>query len=91
VLTRTYLRNGLTLLGLYVILYGLTQWVEVARGLSAYQAGLALIPMGACSAITARRGARHRRGHELTLTAHDLTESLRPERFTHLPEGVEPA
>jgi MFS family permease len=54
VLTRTYLRNGLTLLGVYVILYGLTQWVEVAHGLSAFDAGLALIPMGVCSAITAR-------------------------------------
>src|SRR4029077_13861115 len=41
-LTRTYLRNGLTLMGTYVILYGLTQWLEVARGLSAYQAGLML-------------------------------------------------
>lgn len=53
-LTRTYLRNGLTLMGTYVILYGLTQWLEVARGLSAYQAGLALLPMGALTAVTAR-------------------------------------
>ena len=41
VLTRTYLRYGLTLLGVYVILYGLTQWIEVAHGLSAYEAGQA--------------------------------------------------
>ena len=27
-LTRTYIRNGLTLLGTYVILYGLTQWMR---------------------------------------------------------------
>ncbi|MFJ1847799.1 MULTISPECIES: MFS transporter [unclassified Streptomyces] len=53
-LTRTYARNGLTLMGTYVILYGLTQWLEVARGLSAYQAGLALLPMGVLTAITAR-------------------------------------
>jgi MFS family permease len=59
VLTRTYLRNGLTLLGVYVILYGLTQWVEVAHGLSPYQAGLALIPMGVFSAISARVAANH--------------------------------
>ena len=59
VLTRTYLRYGLTLLGVYTILYGLTQWIEIARGLSAFQAGLVLIPMGACSAITARVVARH--------------------------------
>ena len=61
VLTRTYLRYGLTLLGVYVILYGLTQWVEVARGLSAFDAGLALIPMGVCSAITARVVSHHLR------------------------------
>ncbi|MFE4331599.1 MFS transporter [Streptomyces sp. NPDC056831] len=53
-LTRTYARNGLTLMGTYVILYGLTQWLEVARGLSAYQAGLALLPMGVLTAVTAR-------------------------------------
>lgn len=53
-LTRTYVRSGLTLLGTYVILYGLTQWIEVARGLSAYGAGLLLIPMGVLSAVTAR-------------------------------------
>ncbi|WP_084701413.1 MFS transporter [Streptacidiphilus anmyonensis] len=57
-LTRTYLRNGLTLLGTYVILYGLTQWLEAARGLSAYQAGLALLPTGALTAVTARAVAR---------------------------------
>ncbi|MEY9863159.1 MFS family permease [Catenulispora sp. GAS73] len=57
-LTRTYIRNGLTLLGTYVILYGLTQWLEAVRGLSAYQAGLALLPMGALSAVTARMTAR---------------------------------
>lgn len=57
-LTRTYLRNGLTLLGTYVILYGLTQWLEAARGLSAYQAGLVLIPMGVLSAVTARIASR---------------------------------
>ncbi|MFE4176874.1 MFS transporter [Streptomyces sp. NPDC056909] len=53
-LTRTYARNGLTLMGTYVILYGLTQWLEAARGLSAYQAGLALMPMGVLTAVTAR-------------------------------------
>jgi MFS family permease len=53
-LTRTYIRNALTLLGTYVILYGLTQWIEAARGLSAYEAGLVLIPMGVLSAVSAR-------------------------------------
>ncbi|MEV7938136.1 MFS transporter [Kitasatospora sp. NPDC088264] len=67
-LTRTYVRNGLTLMGTYVILYGLTQWLEAARGLSAYQAGLALMPMGVLSAVTARAVAR-RTGVRLPLIA----------------------
>jgi MFS family permease len=53
-LTRTYVRYCLTLLGIYVVLYGLTQWIEAARGLSEYQAGLVLIPMGVMSAVTGR-------------------------------------
>ncbi|MFJ2867800.1 MFS transporter [Kitasatospora sp. NPDC087314] len=67
-LTRTYIRNGLTLLGTYVILYGLTQWLEAARGLSAYQAGLALLPMGVLSALTARVVSR-RAGVRMPLVA----------------------
>ncbi|MFI9103036.1 MFS transporter [Streptomyces fildesensis] len=67
-LTRTYLRNGLTLMGTYVILYGLTQWLQVARGLSAYQAGLALMPMGVLTAVTARVVSR-RTGVRLPLIA----------------------
>ena len=58
-LTRTYIRYGLTLLAIYVILYGLTQWIEVAHGFSASQAGLILVPMGALSAVTARIVSRH--------------------------------
>lgn len=53
-LTRTYIRYCLTLLGIYVVLYGLTQWIEAGRGLVAYQAGLTLLPMGLLSAIMAR-------------------------------------
>jgi len=53
-LVRTYLRYGLTLLGIYVVLYGLTEWIEAAHGQSAYEAGLLLIPMGLLSAVTAR-------------------------------------
>ncbi|MFF4308624.1 MFS transporter [Streptomyces sp. 900105755] len=60
-LTRTYLRNGLTLLGTYVILYGLTQWLEASRGLSAYRSGLVLIPMGVLSAVSARVVSRRSR------------------------------
>jgi MFS family permease len=57
-LTRTYLRYGLSQGGIYVIMFGLTQWVEAARGLSAYEAGLLLIPMGVLSAVTARVASR---------------------------------
>jgi MFS family permease len=65
-LTRTYLRYGLSLLGTYAILYGLTQWIEAARGLSAYEAGLLLIPMGVLSAVTARL-ASHRKDVRMPL------------------------
>ncbi len=58
-LTRTYIRYGLTLLAIYVILYGLTQWIQVAHGFSASKAGLILIPMGALSAATARVVSRY--------------------------------
>ena len=53
-LTRTYLRYALSMLGIYTMLYGLTQWVEAAHGLSAYDAGLVLLPMGLLSAGAAR-------------------------------------
>jgi MFS family permease len=50
-LTRTYLRGGLTLLGTYTVLYGITQWLEAARGYSPGQAGLLILPMGALAAL----------------------------------------
>jgi nicotinamidase-related amidase/predicted MFS family arabinose efflux permease len=58
-LTRTYLRYALSMLGIYVMLYGLTQWLEAAHGLSAYAAGLVLLPMGLLSAVAARLVANH--------------------------------
>jgi MFS family permease len=57
-LTRTYLRFGLTLLGVYVVLYGITQWMEAARGLTPEQAGLVLLPMGAVAAVVSRPVSR---------------------------------
>jgi MFS family permease len=57
-LTRTYLRFGLTLLGVYVVLYGITQWMEAARGLSPEQAGLVLLPMGAVAAFVSHPVSR---------------------------------
>lgn len=50
-LTRTYLRFALTSLCVYTVLYGLTQWLEAARGVSALGAGLLLLPMTGISVI----------------------------------------
>lgn len=53
-LTRTYLRGALTLLAFYTVLYGLTQWMEAAHGLSPQEAGLVLLPMGILAALVSR-------------------------------------
>ncbi len=50
-LTSTYLRFGLVLLCVYVVLYGVTQWVETVRGLSESAAGLLLLPMTLVSGL----------------------------------------
>ena len=44
-LTRTLLRFGLVSLFAYVVLYGLTQWLEAARRVPESAAGLLLLPM----------------------------------------------
>ena len=50
-LTMTYLRFGLVLLCIYVVLYGITQWVESVRGVSETVAGLLLLPMTLISGV----------------------------------------
>jgi MFS family permease len=50
-LTRTYLRFGLAMLCLYVVLYGITQWIEAVRGLSETAAGLIVLPMTLISGL----------------------------------------
>ena len=50
-LSLTYLRFGLAMLCLYVVLYGITQWLEGVRGLSETQAGLILLPMTLVSGL----------------------------------------
>jgi predicted MFS family arabinose efflux permease len=52
-----------------VILYGLTQWIEAARGLSAYEAGLVLIPMGVLSAVSARVVSQRQAIHKPLIAA----------------------
>ncbi|MER5753889.1 MFS transporter [Streptomyces sp. NPDC002088] len=53
-LARTYLRQALTLLGIYTVMYGMTQWMEAAHGFSTVTAGLLLLPMGTVSALLSR-------------------------------------
>lgn len=50
-LTRTYLRFALIGLCVYVVMYGVTQWMEAARGMSALSVGLLLLPMGVVSGV----------------------------------------
>jgi MFS family permease len=50
-LTSTYLRFGLTMLCLYVVLYGITQWIEGVRGLSETESGLIVLPMTLISGL----------------------------------------
>jgi MFS family permease len=53
-LTRTYVRGALMLLSFYAVLYGLTQWLQVAHGMSPQAAGLVLLPMGVGAALVAQ-------------------------------------
>jgi hypothetical protein len=50
-LTRTYLRFGLAMLCVYVVLYGITQWIEAVRGFSETDAGLIILPMTLLSGL----------------------------------------
>jgi len=68
-LTRTYVRYSLTLVGIYVVIYGFTQWMVAARGLSPTHAGLALLPMGVLSAVIARLVSRARHLHLLLVAS----------------------
>ncbi|MFC5826998.1 MFS transporter [Nonomuraea insulae] len=58
-LLATYVRQLLAFTTSYAFLYGFTQWLQESRGLSAYQAGLLLLPMsGAAIVVTALTGRR---------------------------------
>jgi len=50
-LTRTYARFALTTLCIYTVLYGVTEWIGAARGTSALEAGLLILPMSLISAF----------------------------------------
>jgi predicted MFS family arabinose efflux permease len=53
-LTRTYLRQLLTGLAVYTALYGISQWMGDAAGLSAAATGLIMIPLSGVSVVLAR-------------------------------------
>jgi MFS family permease len=57
-LSRTYLRFGLAMLCLYVVLYGITQWIESVRGLTETEAGLLLLPMTLISGLVIAPASR---------------------------------
>lgn len=50
-LTRTYARFSLITLCIYTVLYGVTEWISAARGTSALEAGLLILPMSVISAV----------------------------------------
>lgn len=50
-LTRTYVRFAIVNLCSYVVLYGITQWLEVSKGLSELVAGLLILPMTLVSGV----------------------------------------
>ncbi|MFE0190324.1 MFS transporter [Streptomyces sp. NPDC058989] len=57
-LVRTYLRQGLTYLVVYCVLYGFSQWLEQAHGYSPFHAGLVMLPMSVAAACCSPVGAR---------------------------------
>ncbi|MGW1377044.1 MFS transporter [Streptomyces sp. NPDC002446] len=57
-LLRTYLRQGLTYLVIYCVLYGFSQWLEEAHGYSPFHAGLIMLPMSGAAALCSLAGAR---------------------------------
>jgi MFS family permease len=50
-LTMTYVRVAVTFLITYCVFYGLTQWLEEQRGLSAGGAGLVMLPMSVLAVL----------------------------------------
>ncbi|RYL90914.1 MFS transporter [Sporolactobacillus sp. THM7-4] len=50
-LSRTYARFTLITLCIYTVLYGVTEWISAARGASALEAGLLILPMSVLSAL----------------------------------------
>lgn len=77
-LANTYLRFSLTQLCVYVVLYGVTQWVEGVRGFSESAAGLLLLPMTLVSGLIITPLSRRRlvRGPVIAAAAACLLGSV---------------
>lgn len=77
-LTGTYLRMALLSLCVYTVLYGISQWLEAARGISSQGAGLLLLPMSALSAIVVRPISRRNllRGPLIAAAVSSLVASV---------------
>jgi len=82
-LSRTYLRFGLAMLCLYVVLYGITHWIAV-RGLSETEAGLILLPM--THRLSHQRQRRPRPPHRLD---HDRGQPRRGADLRPRPDPAE--
>jgi predicted MFS family arabinose efflux permease len=57
-LTLTYVRMTFGMLGVFVLLYGLPQWLQAAHGYSPDAAGLVMLPLGIVSAIVSTLASR---------------------------------
>jgi MFS family permease len=60
-LTMTYVRVTITYIAFYCIFYALPQWLEEARGLSAVQAGLMVLPIPIVAAVSTMLATRLQR------------------------------
>lgn len=58
-LTRSYLRFAVATMCIYTVLYGVSQWLEAARGVSAEEAGLLLLPMTGLSVLIVPPLSKH--------------------------------
>ncbi|WP_269858788.1 MFS transporter [Streptomyces sp. RPT161] len=57
-LTTTYLRHCVAYLIIYCVMYGYSQWLEEAHGVSVFDAGLVMLPMSVAAAVCSLLGAR---------------------------------
>jgi len=60
-LTLNFVRSALTMLGAYVVLYALPEWLEDACGQSPDVAGLVIVPMGVVATVASTIASRSQR------------------------------